>query len=492
MMTFDELAFLENHFIEEQRKGRKMSDLYESVQHAGNIIPRLYLLITVGSAYIKTKEAPVKLILKDLLDMVKGVQQPIRGLFLRYYLLKMMKDKLPDLGSEYEGPDNGDVNDSIDFILQNMSEMNRLWVRLQHLSSTKDKEMREVERNELRVTVGENIIRLSSLDGLTFEIYKEKVLPKILEIVIICKDTLAQQYLMECIIQAFPDEYHLQTLEKLLETTASLNSTVDIKSIFINLMEKLGKYASNSKETDGGDQTEDQKQAKKLVGNLDIFKLFKKYTDKIIEEQGKQIDVSKLLELEVAFMNFSIKTYPNNLDYVNQILESCVSILKSTPVVNSDNQCMKLIVKLLSIPLDSLSIAVLRMNHYPTLMQYMKFNHKRMVALKIVKSVLKDNRPLTQTKMVDQLIDFIMPLLQDEQDGSAKEDNYEFEEGQTAVAKMMHLVCNSNNDIWYSLLLKFKKIYMKGGAERMKHTLPSLIFNLFKLSVHVQVGGNHD
>lgn len=74
MMVFDELGYLENHFIEEQKKGRKMCDLYESVQHAGNIIPRLYLLITVGSAYVKTKEAPVKLILRDLLDMVKGVQ----------------------------------------------------------------------------------------------------------------------------------------------------------------------------------------------------------------------------------------------------------------------------------------------------------------------------------------------------------------------------------------------------------------------------------
>lgn len=134
MMVFDELGYLENYFIEEHRKGRKMADLYESVQHAGNIIPRLYLLVTVGSAYIKTKEAPVKLILKDLLDMVKGVQQPVRGLFLRYYLLKMMKDKLPDAGSEYEG-EGGDVNDAIDFILTNFQEMNRLWVRLQHLSA---------------------------------------------------------------------------------------------------------------------------------------------------------------------------------------------------------------------------------------------------------------------------------------------------------------------------------------------------------------------
>lgn len=54
-----------------------------------------------------------------------------------------------------------------------------------------------------------------------------------------------------------------------------------------------------------------------LNKSLDIFKLFKKYTDKIIDEQGKNIEVSKLLELEVAFMNFSIKTYPSNIDNVN-------------------------------------------------------------------------------------------------------------------------------------------------------------------------------
>ena len=102
----------------------------------------------------------------------------------------MMKDILPDKGSEFEG-EGGDTNDAINFILQNMSEMNRLWVRLQYLSSNKDKEQREAERNELRVTVGENIIRLSNLNGVTFEIYKTIVLPKILEIVVMCKDTMA-------------------------------------------------------------------------------------------------------------------------------------------------------------------------------------------------------------------------------------------------------------------------------------------------------------
>ena len=153
--------------------------------------------------------------------------------------------------------------------------MNRLWVRLQHLSSHKDREQREIERNELRVTVGENIIRLSSLEGVTYDIYKQIVLPRILDIVVVCKDTLAQQYLMECVIQAFPDEYHLQTLEQLLDTTSNLNADVDIKNIFISLMEKLSKFAASS---------HDESMMSTAGGNLDIFRLFKKYTDKIIEE----------------------------------------------------------------------------------------------------------------------------------------------------------------------------------------------------------------
>jgi hypothetical protein len=128
-------------------------------------------------------------------------------------------------------------------------------------------------------------------------------------------------------------------------------------------------------------------------------------------------------------MNFSIKTYPDNLDYVNQILDSCNQILKTTPINNNDKNCMKLLVKLLSIPLETHSLAVLAMNHYPTLMQYMKFTNKRTVALKIVKSVLKDAKPLSVLETVDQLIEFIMPLLCDDPTDEGKEDNYEFEEG---------------------------------------------------------------
>mmetsp|Transcript_38745 Transcript_38745/g.54062 ORF Transcript_38745/g.54062 Transcript_38745/m.54062 type:complete len:113 (+) Transcript_38745:38-376(+) len=52
MQIFDEMRVLEGYFKEEYRHGRRMIDLYEAVQHATNLIPRLYLLVTVGAVYI--------------------------------------------------------------------------------------------------------------------------------------------------------------------------------------------------------------------------------------------------------------------------------------------------------------------------------------------------------------------------------------------------------------------------------------------------------
>ena len=79
-----------------------MKELYQSVQFAGKIIPRLYLLVTAGSCYIGTKEVRATDILGDLIQMAKAIQHPLRGLFLRYYLLKICKDKFPDKGNDYE------------------------------------------------------------------------------------------------------------------------------------------------------------------------------------------------------------------------------------------------------------------------------------------------------------------------------------------------------------------------------------------------------
>ena len=206
--------------------------------YSGNVLPRLYLLSTVGSVYLKTKEAPAKDILKDLVEMTKGVQHPMRGLFLRSFLSTQTKDKLPDTNSEYEG-EGGEVSDAIDFVLQNFCEMNRLWVRMQRQGSSKTKRRlrREKERQQLRILVGTNLVRLSQLEGVDLTCYQETVLPRVLEEVANCKDHIAQQYLMDCVIQVFPGK------DKYKEERACITymeSTVVVNFIFLlSLLQNL-------------------------------------------------------------------------------------------------------------------------------------------------------------------------------------------------------------------------------------------------------------
>lgn len=93
--------------------------MYASVQQSPSLIPRLYLLITVGSVYIQSHEEGSKNILTDIIEMLRGVQNPLRGLYTRYYFLKICKDRLPDAGSEYEEEGYG-INEAFDIIYTNL------------------------------------------------------------------------------------------------------------------------------------------------------------------------------------------------------------------------------------------------------------------------------------------------------------------------------------------------------------------------------------
>jgi vacuolar protein sorting-associated protein 35 len=95
----------------------------------------------------------------------------------------------------------GNLQDSISFVLTNFIEMNKLWVRLQHQGHSRDREKRELERKELRILVGTNLVRLSQLDGVDLSMYERTILPSVMEQVVNCKDVIAQEYLMEVVIQ---------------------------------------------------------------------------------------------------------------------------------------------------------------------------------------------------------------------------------------------------------------------------------------------------
>ncbi|XP_034931570.1 vacuolar protein sorting-associated protein 35B [Populus alba] len=469
MRAFDELRKLEMFFKDESRHGVSIVDLYELVQHAGNILPRLYLLCTVGSVYIKSKEAPAKDALKDLVEMCRGVQNPIRGLFLRSYLAQVSRDKLPNLGSEYEGGEDTAM-DAVEFVLQNFTEMNKLWVRMQHQGPVRIREKLEKERNELRDLVGKNLHVLSQIEGVNLEIYRDTVLPRVLEQIVNCKDELAQYYLMDCIIQVFPDEYHLQTLETLLGACPQLQPTVDIKTVLSRLMERLSNYAASSPDV--------------LPEFLQVeaFAKLSSAIGKVIEAQV-DMPIVGAVTLYVSLLTFTLHVHPERLDYVDQVLGACVKLLFGKPKLE-EGRATKQIVALLSAPLEKYNdiVTALTLSNYPRVMDSLDDETNKTMAMVIIQSIMKNNTCISTADKIEVLFELLKGLIKG-LDGTAADelDEEDFNEEQSSVARLIHMLYNDDSEEMLKIICTVRKHIMAGGPTRLPFTVPPLIFSALRL-----------
>jgi len=502
MKILDEMRELEEYLQALQRSGRSIVEVYEQVQCCANVVPRLYLLCCVGGVYITSKEAPAKDILKDLIEMIKGVQHPIRGLFLRNYLLLVSKNRLPDAGSPYEGI-GGNIHDACQFLLQNFIETNRLWVRLQTQGSSKDRKKREKERLDLRILIGANLVRISQLEGLDINDYKFKILPKILEEVLDCKDTIAQSYLMDCIIQVFPDDYHLNTLEAFLTGCTALKEKVNVRNILEALMNRLAVSSANGSA---------------IPSDIPAFKLFNDCITTLIEDRSN-MSLVETLKLQSALTNFALKCYPHRMEYVSHCLNVSSTLIAKTDFLateqaatessedaRSTNETTSQIEELLSIPLSSLGLKVLEIPTYGKLMSFLPWGNWKEVAATLLRSVISMNTPLSELSQVEQLFKMITPLLKDRDanssSGAAAKNNDDDEEAeankknannvsdkfkseQYLVARIIHLIQNDDTDTLLQLLIYARTQFTIGGSKRMQFTYPSMIFAALHLARRV-------
>jgi len=72
---------------------------------------------------------------------------------------------------------------------------------------------------------------------------QDAVQPRMMEQVVSCRDDIAQQYLMLCVIQGFPDECHLRTLPALLAALPELQPGVRVHLILGSLLDRLARCA---------------------------------------------------------------------------------------------------------------------------------------------------------------------------------------------------------------------------------------------------------
>ncbi|KAL0217848.1 hypothetical protein RCL1_008697 [Eukaryota sp. TZLM3-RCL] len=513
MAVTNELRYVEQFLEEESKKGRSMNDYYLYVQRIANIVPRLYLLITVGSVYMKTGEAPINTILKDLLELCKGVQHPMRGLFVRSYLLQMSKDYLPN--SNTSDSRHGDIEDSVSFVLANFVEMTKLWVRIQHLpldiptpnpkrtppdtpqeeidrlynlAKSHALEKRRKERLDLRVLIGHNFNVLTHLEGLDHVMYSSTVLPQVLKQIVQSKDAIAQQYLLECLTFAFSDDLHLRTLDTFLSTCASLQKEVDVNSIISQYLLRLAEFASKNPNDIPSLSTCDDVSG--AVRDRDLFDTFSEHVDKIRVERKEFIGPSDVISLADSLLSVVFKCFPDRHDYVDRVISTLPqhsSEMGNVDVFRSSSTISRQALSLLKRPVDEYKnlYKISKLADFYKAMSLLPSSAARQLARALAESTVAsktclvnvdDSTPELVKSTVDATMSLLRPLYLDKE-----VDQEDMTDDAVLFAKLIHCFKGQiDADIQVKFCEEIFNNIKNCGDVRLAIILPALV----SLSLH--------
>jgi vacuolar protein sorting-associated protein 35 len=300
---------------------------------------------------------------------------------------------------------------------------------------------------------------------------------------------------MDCIIQVFPDDFHLNTLELLLQTVSTLKEKVNVRAILEALMDRLAAHAANNA-------------AAGAVGaEINSFKLFNDCISTLIEDRAN-MSLTETLRLQTVLTNFALKCHPSRIDYVAHCLSTSGLLIEKTDFVatsaaesqqegRSTNETTTQIEALLSAPLSTLALRVLEIPSYVKLMSYLPWGNWKEVASTLLKSVISSSSPLSEVVQVEQLFKTITPLLRDKDVNAAAHDEREtmvappppsaqFCADQWLVARTPHLMKNDDTDTLLQMLVVARTHFTGGGSKRMQFTFPSLVFAALQLARRVQ------
>jgi vacuolar protein sorting-associated protein 35 len=487
LRCLEELRYLQSWLVDLERTNVvKMVDLYQRVQYLSAVVPRLYLMCTVGAAYCSLAGSPAKEVMKDMLEMCKCVQHPTRGLFLRNYLSQLTKDKLSQLG----GP-----KDRCEFVLHNFSEMTRLWVRMQppkrkapidpseppedpkEAKKKQDiKEKREVERKQLCQIIGVNLHRLS--ESVTdLDIYEHTVLPRVLDIIVSSGDAFAQTYLSDVLSQVIPNKFQIATLDSFLETVCGPDMVpgMDLQKVLSSLMDRLAEELVPSA------QKKDPEEDELVQAPDNAARVF----DSLFRNIGRVCSAESWLPfrdqlaLHVALLKFQSRVDARRLDRIDSILGSIAEALHRQGERKLDPAEESCIVDLLRAPFEVPSngdiLGVLQLSKFPELLAFLGFDNRRSVASKLLKAVVISSDKIEDQTVAERLFEFVAPLLSN---GDADDDSKNDALFARAIHKFHH---EDPNELFKLLRIAKENLQKCKDDTRLVRTLIPLAYRNMEL-----------
>ena len=472
-----ELMILYNYMKVEISRGREPWDIYESVQQCRYVIPRLYLVIIAGVVYIENTPKKCKEIMDDLLELTKEAQSPLRTIFLRYFLANITKGKLPDGENKYVKEGGCTILDTISFLTKNLEEMNRSWIRMTLNATFEEMSMLEKERLDIKILISDAIKIISELEGINFDLFEKEILPKLIEIIFMYDDYISQEFFMECIFAHFPETYLLKNLDFLLLTLSKLDKRVNIKKLFIIVLEKLNTYYMTNIEKE-----ESEEKQNILNSILEAYPVILRNYNIIIDKQQKAIpNLINILEINFSFLKFCVNSAPEEekLISINHGLNLTSKIIFSLNISILFQDQINKIHDILSLALESI-YSIFDMPEFPKLFNFLDYQNKKKLSIEIIKNLTNANshEHLDSLEKIQQLIVFLKPLLNELNPEGNLDNERLIEKEQYTLIKLFSVFKTKDIELLYNFYLEFKNFLIQGGRMQKSKSLPCLISTL--------------
>ena len=495
---------IENYIRNKASKGIKIKYIYESVQQSQYLIPRVYLMIICGSIYIELNPIKYKEIIYELLNIVKCIQSPLKAFWVRYFLFKNLKDKLPIKIGEYQNNEEYAFEYkkiSLFFLMKNLEEMIHYSMRCKKEIYIDRQKLDEKQRINMVSCLEEIIEEISNIKCLDKDAFSNKILPKLFEIIIEIDDKNdfhLEQTIIMAVIKYFKLElyFEMQGISFILLILTKIidNKSINIVTIFNNILNNYIKLIKKIKKSDEFSSLRNE-----YFSRLnETFLLFlSKYNElQILYKNSGEKEFNSFIDLDNYFMIFSYKilkqdNYGQLKGIINSILDYCSKRLKMF-TYGFKIETIKKICSLIEVTLKH-KFTIIEYPIIENMIYYLDYNHRKHISLELIESfenISDEKDKINSLEKIGKLINLIIPLITESNEDLFGEDLDEYIEEENKnkyLNKLVYLLYSDKPEIMIQMLAKLKTFLNSGPIDTTQQTIPSIIYYIINYLKQIEL-----
>ena len=238
-----------------------------------------------------------------------------------------------------------------------------------------------------------------------------------------------------------------------------------------------------------------------IPSHIQLFNIFSDEISAVIKARP-DLPPEDIVSLEVSLINLAYKCYRERVDMIDTVLDNTKQLFSNADisVVEHRTPVGRELEKLLKIPIDSYNdiMVVLGLQHYIPLLNTYDFSGRKEMSKYLINNVIDNSTLIPTPEKAETILTIVGPLVCDQKDGlqaeqvtndrnkallnyndqkqARNEDIEDWEEEQSLMGRLVHLLVSEDLDQQYLILTTARKHLSAGGPLRLPHTLPPLVF----------------